>query len=442
MAAKKAPRGLSDQENQRPETGNVLKNVFGQQKRVPLKTLAPATVGLQHATQIVVGEKEDPTACRETKGVGKSEDQEESGGQNTEDQNPVVKPKRCFAETSQTSIPNSTGASTTPLEISVAVITEEKNMGGGGMTPIQSGICSKKFELEFENITCLGSGAFGVVLKAKRKVEKAYFAIKIVPFNKNAFREVEVLLQLSHANIVRYHTCWMEDSKYQCDSTADSCSTTQSSDESSEPYLYIQMELCHTDTLRVWIDERNTQNVPESKTRKESLAIALQIALGVEYIHKKRFIHRDLKPANILFGPGRCVKIGDFGLVTLENDSDAENVQYRTADKGTPHYMAPEQKSQRIYDRKVDIFAMALIFFELLWKGTHHERSEVWGDVRGSILPQGFAYRFFQESIMIKSMLHKNSEKRPEASQLKTDLEKIICRLKATEIRRRGNLTT
>ncbi|XP_071337245.1 interferon-induced, double-stranded RNA-activated protein kinase-like [Trachinotus anak] len=296
-------------------------------------------------------------------------------------------------------------------------------------TPTQSVV--SRFTSEFDSIECLGKGAFGRVFKAKQKLLDKYYAIKIVRCKEKALREVGALSDLHHCNIVRYYTCWMEDSEYQWDGTTDSSSTSQSTSNSSAKFLYIQMELCDLRTLRIWIDERNTQNVKksrrDSKRREDSLIIAQQIVSGVEYIHSKMLIHRDLKPANIMFGRDGEVKIGDFGLVTAENDDDAENVMERSVYKGTPSYMAPEQKSKSTYDRKVDIFALGLIYFELLWNlSTGHERKVIWDDARGQKLPQGFSHSFPKENQIIKSMLHAKPEDRPEARKLKTDLEECM----------------
>eukprot|EP00064_Thunnus_orientalis_P015637 superscaffoldBa00002939_g15692 len=225
------------------------------------------------------------------------------------------------------------------------MIPGEKNMenSSGDKTSIQSEIISK-FTAEFDSIECLGKGAFGHVFKAKKKLPERDYAIKIVPYK-------------------------------------------ESTGNSPAKFLYIQMELCNTKTLRVWIDERNTQNVQDSKRRKDSLTIATQIVSGVEYIHSNKLIHRDLKPANIMFGQDKKVKIGDFGLVTGENDDDAENPIDRTAYKGTPSYMAPEQ------------------------------------------------------CIIIKPMLCENPEGRPEASKLKADLEEITLRLNKKRFMRQGSRT-
>ncbi|KAM8738325.1 interferon-induced, double-stranded RNA-activated protein kinase [Acanthopagrus schlegelii] len=298
-----------------------------------------------------------------------------------------------------------------------------------------------RFKSEYDSIMCLGKGAFGHVYKAKQKLLHKYFAVKIVRCKEKSLREVAALSDLHHCNIVRYFTCWLEDSGYQQDSTTDSGSSSQSTDDSSIKYLYIQMELCDTKTLRVWIDEKNIQNVKkslrDSKRREESLTIAKQIVRGVEYIHSKNLIHRDLKPANIMFGQDGEVKIGDFGLVTAENDDDAENLIERTVYKGTPSYMAPEQKTRNTYDRKVDIFASGLIYFELLWNlPTGHERKDIWDDVRNQKPPQGFLQHFPLENQIIKSMLCPKPEERPEASKLKMDLEECTRALTLRNVHR------
>uniref|UniRef100_A0A8D3AE15 non-specific serine/threonine protein kinase n=1 Tax=Scophthalmus maximus TaxID=52904 RepID=A0A8D3AE15_SCOMX len=303
-----------------------------------------------------------------------------------------------------------------------------------------------RFTSDFDLIVPLGKGAFGHVFKAKEKLLDKYCAVKIVRCKEihKALREVKALSDLQHCNIVRYYTCWMEDSGYQRDSTADGSSASQSTRGSSVNYLYIQMELCDTRTLRVWIDEKNTADVKtslrDSKRREESLTIAEQIVSGVDYIHSKRLIHRDLKPANIMFGDEGKVKIGDFGLVTAENDDDAENLIERTVYKGTPCYMAPEQKSGIVYDRKVDIFALGLICFELLWN-LSEERKEIWDDARKKQLPQRFSHIFHQENQIIKSMLCLKPEDRPEASKLKKDFEEFTQTLTTPKNMHCGSMT-
>ncbi|KAF3834259.1 hypothetical protein F7725_025463 [Dissostichus mawsoni] len=257
------------------------------------------------------------------------------------------------------------------------------------------------FTSDFDPIEYLGSGGYGWVYKARRKLEEKYYAVKIVRSDKKAFREVGTLSDLLHHNVIRYFNCWIEDTRYQDDISAGSYSDTQSTDDPSVKFLYIQMELCKTKTLKEWIQEKNTQSLQDTKRGQESLTIAQQIVSGVEYIHSKGHIHRDLKPENILFGlDDKEVKIGDFGLVTRDDDA----LMDRTENRGTRSYMAPEQVG-KTYDRKVDIFALGLIYLELLWKvSSGHERGE---------------------NLIIKKMLHEKPEDRPEASELKAQLDKL-----------------
>ncbi|XP_077352031.1 interferon-induced, double-stranded RNA-activated protein kinase [Festucalex cinctus] len=277
----------------------------------------------------------------------------------------------------------------------------------------RSQLASSRFEEDFDCIEYISKGAFGCVFKAKHKIEEKNYAVKVVGCKEKSLREILALSDLQHSNIVRYYTCWMEDTARKCGFFAKSIAN------SSTRFLYIQMELCDTKTLRNWIDEMNTQNVTSSERSERSFEIVQQIVSGVECIHAKMLIHRDLKPDNILFGLDKTVKIGDFGLVTVDTDSEDRSVY-----KGTPFYMAPEQKQKIAYDRKVDIFALGLIYFELLWcMITRCERDKLWDDVRNQKLPPEFSSNFPTEVKMITSMLCLRPEDRPEASQIQTDLE-------------------
>uniref|UniRef100_A0A3Q3G810 Protein kinase domain-containing protein n=1 Tax=Labrus bergylta TaxID=56723 RepID=A0A3Q3G810_9LABR len=229
------------------------------------------------------------------------------------------------------------------------------------------------FTADFDTIQEISSGAYGCVFKAREKLLEKDFAVKIVLHQKKSLEEVLTLSDLLHSNVIRYFTCWTEDSGYQWKDLVDSnviFSFYRSANNSK--FLYIQMELCETKTLEDWIQEKNTESLTDLERREQSLHIADQIFSGVEYIHFMKRIHRDLKPANILFGLEGQVKIGDFGLVTRDD------LLNKTTYAGTPNYMAPEQKTGQTYNRKVDIYALGLVFLELLWKlPTGHERAEV-----------------------------------------------------------------
>ncbi|KAA0718404.1 Interferon-induced, double-stranded RNA-activated protein kinase [Triplophysa tibetana] len=232
-----------------------------------------------------------------------------------------------------------------------------------------------RFLEDFDSISRIGKGSFGRVFKARRKLEDQYFAVKIVKNKVNAYREVSALSKLNHPNIVRYYTCWVEETAYRPDSSESNSTSELLSSGSSLEFLYIQMELCEGDTLRAWIYQRNSSDeVTDTERRKDAAHIFHQILQAVQYIHK-HVIHRDLKPANIMFGSEGGVKVGDFGLATaVDND---EEQQQRSRSTGTRLYMSPEQLTQ-FYDKKVDIFALGLIYFELLWKlGTDNEKSKV-----------------------------------------------------------------
>ncbi|KAF7710871.1 interferon-induced, double-stranded RNA-activated protein kinase [Silurus meridionalis] len=273
-----------------------------------------------------------------------------------------------------------------------------------------------KFLEEFDSITKIGKGGFGGVFKARRKLEDTFFAVKIVKFTKKACREVKALSSLVQANIVRYYTSWIEETAYK-----DEASETSSSSycDSGSQYLYIQMELCEGETLCEWIEQRNDHPEKYPERRQDATMIIKQVLEAVDYVHSKNHIHRDLKPANIMFGHNGEVKVGDFGLATKEKEKEDDKSLLERSKAGTFSYMSPEQRKEQAYNRKVDIYAVGLIYFEMLWCfKTETEKSKLWDDIRSEKFPKDFCRMFAFESKLIEQMLCENPEKRPEADQL------------------------
>ena len=86
-----------------------------------------------------------------------------------------------------------------------------------------------------------------------------------------------------------------------------------------------------------------------------------EIGKGLAYLHDNGLVHRDLKPENIFY-EASFVKIGDYGLAKSISVSRHSG---QTMSIGTVHYMAPEIGSGN-YSRGVDIYALGIIFYELL----------------------------------------------------------------------------
>ncbi|CAG9855228.1 unnamed protein product [Phyllotreta striolata] len=181
-------------------------------------------------------------------------------------------------------------------------------------------------------------------------------------------------------------------------------------------FLYIQMQLCQKESLKEWLSSHPQRDYNFIKD------IFYQILEAVEYVHLRGLIHRDLKPSNIFFSLEGQVKVGDFGLVKdMEDAFDLELIKkgsspsYRghTIEVGTQLYMSPEQFYSRIYDYKVDIYSLGLIFFELLVPfQTEMERIKMLSDVKKNIYPQGFIEKFPDEYEILQNMLCKDPNKR------------------------------
>jgi serine/threonine protein kinase len=200
----------------------------------------------------------------------------------------------------------------------------------------------------------LGKGGMGEVYRARDTKLKRDVAIKILPdeFSLDPARvtrfqrEAEVLAALNHPNIAAIYDL-----------------------QEADGVRFLVLELIEGETLA----ERITRGpIPV----EESLAIAKQMAEGLEAAHEKGVTHRDFKPANIKTTPRGMVKVLDFGLakVLASNSagvafSEMPTVTFATGEGilvGTAAYMSPEQARGQMIDKRSDIWSFGCVLFEML----------------------------------------------------------------------------
>ena len=133
---------------------------------------------------------------------------------------------------------------------------------------------------------------------------------------------------------------------------------------------------------------------------EETLAIAKQVAEGLEEAHERGIVHRDLKPVNVKVTPDGKVKVLDFGLakawgadasgVTSSADLSQSPTLAHTGTAaglilGTAAYMSPEQARGRTVDKRSDVWAFGVVLFEML-TGRRLFEGETVSDVLASVL--------------------------------------------------------
>ena len=95
----------------------------------------------------------------------------------------------------------------------------------------------------------------------------------------------------------------------------------------------------------------------------EALDIAIQTAQGLKAAHEKGIVHRDIKGANLMVTPQGQVKVMDFGLAQLAEQSRLTKTETIL---GTPAYMSPEQAQRLPTDRRTDVWSLGVVIYEML----------------------------------------------------------------------------
>src|ERR1035437_1082523 len=232
------------------------------------------------------------------------------------------------------------------------VVTEVGGPARGSSPRFRRPLTGKRIA-HFDTTGKLGEGGMGVVYEAIDRHLDRHIALKILPPAKVAdparkqrfLREAKAASALNHPNIITIYDI----------SAADGLD-------------YIAMELVPGRTLEDLLATRHPK-VPET------LKYAVQIAGALAAAHAAGIVHRDLKPANVMVTESGLVKVLDFGLAKLTDESEVTEADATRTERalteegavvGSAAYMSPEQAEGRKVDARSDIFSFGLVLYEML----------------------------------------------------------------------------
>jgi tetratricopeptide (TPR) repeat protein len=192
----------------------------------------------------------------------------------------------------------------------------------------------------------LGEGGMGRVFLAEDEGLRRRVAVKTLkstdePSRRRFRREAQAAARISHPHV---------------------CPIFEVGEDSGGPF--IAMELLAGETLA----QRLKRGLP---TPTEALGVAQQLLAALAALHESSIVHRDVKPSNV-FLTAHGVKVLDFGLAR-ELPKDVADALATSSDStlpglvtGTPGYMPPEQILGHAVDPRADLFAAAVVLYEML----------------------------------------------------------------------------
>ncbi|XP_030627992.1 serine/threonine-protein kinase Nek1 [Chanos chanos] len=194
---------------------------------------------------------------------------------------------------------------------------------------------------KYEKLKKIGEGSFGKAILVKSREDGRQYVIKEIGISRmsskerqESRKEVAVLANMSHPNIVQYKESFEENG----------C-------------LYIVMDYCEGGDLFKKINNQKGVLFHE----EQILDWFVQICLALKHVHDRKILHRDIKSQNIFLTKDGTIQLGDFGIARVLNST----VELARTCIGTPYYLSPEICENKPYNNKSDIWALGCVLYEM-----------------------------------------------------------------------------
>ncbi|XP_072808891.1 serine/threonine-protein kinase Nek1 isoform X5 [Vicugna pacos] len=194
---------------------------------------------------------------------------------------------------------------------------------------------------KYVRVQKIGEGSFGKAILVKSTEDGRQYVIKEINISRmsnkereESRREVAVLANMKHPNIVQYRESFEENGS-----------------------LYIVMDYCEGGDLFRRINAQKGVLFQEDQI----LDWFVQICLALKHVHDRKILHRDIKSQNIFLTKDGTIQLGDFGIARVLNST----VELARTCIGTPYYLSPEICENKPYNNKSDVWALGCVLYEM-----------------------------------------------------------------------------
>jgi eukaryotic-like serine/threonine-protein kinase len=192
-----------------------------------------------------------------------------------------------------------------------------------------------------------------------------------------------------------------------------------------------------------YVDGKNVRQLVAGRPLelKSALLIAIQVADALAAAHTRGIIHRDIKSGNVMVTPSGQVKVLDFGLAKLLDETEAAMTGIHHTELtevgvpyGTATYAAPEQARGDRVDKRADVFSTGVLLYEML-TGTWPFRGKTTIDVRHAVLhadPKSLAEMRSGplhpdlQKILDRTMAKEPRDRYQKMEELRDDLRRVL----------------